>query len=95
MIHNFGRADHVDRAALARLVSSISRFPGPEQAVAAAAAVEVEVPGSRRMGGARVPGQLWERLEIGRAVRRVAAGRALDGEATGRVICGGNGLTFN
>jgi len=37
VIHNFGRADKVDRAALARLVSSISRFLTPEQAVAAAA----------------------------------------------------------
>src|SRR5512142_81708 len=86
VIHNFGRADTVDRDALARLVASISRFLEPEQAVAAAAAAGADVPGSRRMGGAWVPGQLWERLEIGRAVRRVAAGRRLDGEATERVI---------
>jgi hypothetical protein len=86
VIHNFGRADTVDRDALARLVASISRFLEPEQAVAAAAAAEVDVLDSRRMGGAWVLGQLWERLEIGRAVRRVAAGRRLDGEATERVI---------
>ena len=86
VIHNFGRADTVDREALARLVASISRFLEPEQAVAAAAAAEVDVLDSRRMGGAWVLGQLWERLEIGRAVRRVAAGRRLDGEATERVI---------
>jgi hypothetical protein len=30
VIHNFGRADRVDRAALGRLVSSISRFLAPE-----------------------------------------------------------------
>ena len=30
VIHNFGRAEHVDRDALARLVSSISRFLTPE-----------------------------------------------------------------
>jgi len=29
VIHNFGRAEQVDRAALARLVSSISRFLTP------------------------------------------------------------------
>ncbi len=86
VIHNFGRADRVDREALARLVASISRFLEPEQAVAAAAAGEVEVLDSRRLGGAWVLGQLWERLEIGRAIRRVAAGRRLDGEATERVI---------
>ena len=43
VIHSFGRADQVDRAALARLVSSISRFLTPEQAVTAAA-------GGRRRG---------------------------------------------
>jgi len=30
VIHNFGRAEQVDRQALARLVSSISRFLTPE-----------------------------------------------------------------
>ena len=30
VIHSFGRADTVDREALARLVSSISRFLTPE-----------------------------------------------------------------
>jgi hypothetical protein len=86
VIHNFGRADMVDRAALARLVASISRFLEPQQAVAAAAAGEVEVIDSRRLGGAWVLGQLWERLEIGKAIRQAAAGRRLDGEATERVI---------
>lgn len=32
VIHNFGRADQVDRDALARLVSSISRVLGPRAA---------------------------------------------------------------
>src|SRR5512135_1280940 len=50
VIHNFGRADLVDRAALARLVGSISRFLEPGRAAAAAAAGEVEVEVSRRMG---------------------------------------------
>ena len=86
VIHNFGRADLVDREALRRLVASISRFLEPEQAAAAAAAGEVEVLDSRRLGGAWVLDRLWERLEIGAAVRRVAAGRRLDGEAAERVI---------
>jgi hypothetical protein len=86
VIHNFGRADLVDREALARLVASISRFLEPEQAAAAAAAGEVEVLDSRRLGGAWVLDRLWERLEIGQAIRRVAAGRRLDGEAAERVL---------
>jgi hypothetical protein len=86
VIHNFGRADLVDREALRRLVASISRFLEPGQAVAAAAASEVEVLDSRRMGGAWVLGRLWERLEIGQAIRRAAEGRRLDGQAAERVI---------
>jgi len=85
VIHNFGRSDKVDRQALARLVASISRFLDPEQAVAAAGA-EVEVIDSRRLGGAWVLGRLWERLEIGTAIRKAAAGRRLDGATTERVI---------
>jgi DDE family transposase len=86
VIHNFGRSDKVDRQALARLVASISRFPGPSQAAAAAAGAEVEVIDSRRLGGAWVLGRLWERLEIGKAIRAAAERRRLDGDATERVI---------
>ncbi len=86
VIHSFGRADTVDRGALARLVASISRFLTPEQAVAAAQGVEVEVLDSRRMGGAWTLDRLWERLGIGAAIRRVATRRRLDGEAVERVI---------
>jgi Transposase DDE domain len=86
VIHNFGRADKVDREALARLVASISRFLEPEQAIAAAHAGEVEVLDSRRLGGVWVLDRLWERLGVGAALRRVADGRRLDGEATERVL---------
>jgi hypothetical protein len=89
VIHSFGRADTIDRAALARLVSSISRFLTPEQAVAAttaAGAGEVEVLDSRRLGAAWTLDRIWERLGVGAAIRRVAAGRRLDGEAVERVV---------
>ncbi|MQA17800.1 MAG: transposase, partial [Pseudonocardiaceae bacterium] len=36
VIHSFGRAEQVDRAALERLVKSISRFLDPAEAIAAA-----------------------------------------------------------
>ena len=86
VIHNFGRAEKVDRQALARLVCSISRFLTPEQALSAAAGAEVEVLDSRHLGGAWTLDRVWERLGIGAAVRRVAEGRRLDGEATERVL---------
>jgi len=86
VIHNFGRTDAVDRDALARLVASISRFLEPAQAIAAAHTGEIEILDSRRLGGAWVLDSLWERLGIGAALRRVAADRRLDAEATERVL---------
>jgi hypothetical protein len=86
VIHNFGRAEKVDRVALARLVASISRFLTPEQAASAAAGAEVEVLDSRRLGGAWTLDRVWERLGVGAAIRRVATGRRLDGDAVERVV---------
>jgi hypothetical protein len=86
VIHNFGRAEQVDRAALARLVSSISRFLTPEEAAAAAHGAEVEVLDSRRLGGTWTLDRIWERLGIGQAIRKAASGRRLDGEAVERVV---------
>jgi hypothetical protein len=86
VIHNFGRAEQVDRDGLARLVASISRFLTPEQAAAAAGGGEVEVLDSRRLGGAWTLDRLWERLGIDAAIRAAAAGRRLDGEAAERVV---------
>jgi len=86
VVHSFGRAELVDRDALARLVSSISRFLTPEQAMSAAAGADVEVLDSRHLGGAWTLDRIWERLGIGAAIRRVAAGRRLDGEAVERVM---------
>jgi hypothetical protein len=86
VIHSFGRAEQVDRDALARLVSSISRFLTPEQATAAAHGAEVDIIDSRPLGGAWTLDRLWERLGIKAAIRRVATGRRLDGEAVERIV---------
>jgi len=86
VIHSFGRAEGVDRAALARLVSSISRFLTPAEAAAAATGMDVEVVDSRRLGGTWTLDRVWERLGIGAAIRRAAEGRRLDGAAVERVV---------
>jgi hypothetical protein len=86
VIHNFGRADTVDRDALARLVASISRFLDPQQAIAAAHAGEIDILDSRRFGGAWLLDRLWERLGVGAALHRVAADRRLDADTTERVL---------
>ena len=86
VIHNFGRAEAVDRDALARLVASISRFLDPQQAMAAAHTGEIEVLDSRRFGGAWLLDRLWERLGVGAALHGVAAGRRIDGGVAERVL---------
>ena len=85
VIHNFGREDQLDRAALARLVRSVSRFLDPEQALAGSADSELVFVGSRPFGGAWLLDQLWRRLGIDAAIRRAVAGRRLSA-ATERVI---------
>jgi hypothetical protein len=62
VIHNFGRAEKVDRAALARLVSSISRFLTPEEAAPRRTARRLEILDSRRLGGTWALDRVWERL---------------------------------
>jgi hypothetical protein len=86
VIHNFGRAEKVDREALARLVSSISRFLEPAEAAAAAEGSEVDIIDSRRFGGTYVLDELWHRLGIARALMDAAGGRRLSGEVAERVL---------
>src|SRR5207237_9454945 len=59
IIHRFGRADQVDREALARLVGSISRFLDPAEAVAATVSGEVQVIEPRTVDSAGPADRLW------------------------------------
>ena len=86
IIHNFGRADAVDREALRRLVASISRFLEPDAEPAGATGAGVEVIEARRYGGAWVLDALFDRLGIGEALRSAAAGRRLDPETVERIL---------
>ncbi len=86
IIHNFGRADQVDRAALSRLVRSISRFLDPADAVAATASGEVRVLDARPMGASYMADALWRRLGISSAIAKVAAKRRVDPGLVERVL---------
>lgn len=91
IIHNFGRADLVDRDGLTRLIKSISRFLDPADAAAATASGEVQVLDSRPMGTVWVVDRLWQRLGIGAQIVQVAGrrrgpGRRVDAELVERVI---------
>ena len=86
VIHNFGRADKIDREALRRLVASISRFLEPTEAAAAVEGSDVEIVDARRLGGAYVLDELWHRLGIARALHHAAKDRRLDGEVVERIL---------
>ncbi|HVA18784.1 MAG TPA: IS1634 family transposase [Solirubrobacteraceae bacterium] len=86
IIHRFGRADQVDREALARLVRSVSRFLDPADQVAATARGEVRALDSRAMGSAWLADRLWERLEIGKALIAAGGARRLEAERVERTI---------
>lgn len=75
VIHSFGREDQLDREALARLVRSISRFLDPEQALAAQAPEGMRFLRSQPMGGAWLLDDLWRRLGVAQAIKRVASRR--------------------
>jgi hypothetical protein len=85
VIHNFGRKDKVDKEALARLVSSISRILDLPMTESSVASSDVEIVDSRRLGGAFVLDQMWERLGIADALRAAAKGRRIDADVVERI----------
>ncbi len=77
VLYNFGRADQVDRKSLERLVLSIRRFLGPEAELKGHAedTGELRYVGSRALGGGWALSELWNKLRIGDAIRRLLAKR--------------------
>lgn len=72
IIHNFGRADTVDREALLRLAQSISRvcqggIDVPPEVSPPGEAIDIEW--ARPLGGVHVARALWEALGIGEVLR--------------------------
>jgi hypothetical protein len=81
VLYNFGREDATNRAALERLVASVTRFLEPDRAVAATAGEELAFIESRPLGGVWVLDGLWRRLGIDQTMRRLLKGRRLDASA--------------
>src|SRR6266508_3455216 len=74
VLYNFGREDANNRAALQRLVASVSRFLDPDQALAAQAGEGLGFVESRPLGGAWALDGLWHRLGIDTTMRRLPKG---------------------
>ena len=78
VVYNFGREEPAARAALERLIASVSRHLDPGRA---RPAQELEFTESRPLGGSWALDALWERLGIGPAARALLTGRRLDPQA--------------
>ncbi|MFA5552512.1 MAG: IS1634 family transposase [Trueperaceae bacterium] len=79
VVHGFGRKDRLDQEALKRLISSISRFLAPDDAASVQQDLGLETPfeflGAKEYGGTFLLNGLWERLGIGRVLRKLAGER--------------------
>jgi hypothetical protein len=88
VVHNFGRADQLDRAALQRLVNSINRVLVEDDGVATTTpavthaspegSLQIEIDRVFELGVVLAARGLWEALGIGAAIRRCIA----EGELT-------------
>jgi Transposase DDE domain len=81
VLYNFGREDANNRAALQRLVASVTRFLDPDRALAATAGEGLAFVESRPLGGVWALEGLWQRLGIDTTMRRLLTGRRLDPSA--------------
>lgn len=81
VLYNFGREGQVDRAAIRRLISSLSRALEPGEALALQAPAELGFVESRPLGGAYLLDQLWRRLNLHATLTKLLSGRRLDPRA--------------
>jgi Transposase DDE domain len=65
VLHNFGREDQLDKAAVERLAGSLCRLLDPDRAAALQAGSGLAYQGSVAYGGPWLLDQLWQRLGIG------------------------------
>src|SRR6266498_1638148 len=87
ILHGLGREDQLDRAAIKRLVASLSGLLEPADALAATAGAGLCFVESRPLGGAYVLDGLWHRLGIDKVMVKLLSGRRLD-QRVERVLFG-------
>ena len=78
VIYSFGREDELDRAALKRLVESISRYLTPGEAIRAqssAGRADIEYVSSRSFGGAWALEGLWKQLGMAKLFSQLFRGK--------------------
>ena len=86
VLHSFGREDQLDRAAVERLVASLSRLLDPAAAAALTAPADMRFTEARSIGGAFVLDGLWRRLGVDTAVRDGLAAKRVDAGRVERIL---------
>jgi hypothetical protein len=78
ILYSFGRTDQVERAAIERLIASLSRLLDPATAFRVTASSELTFLEARPLGGAHLLDGMWQRLGIDQVMRKLLKGRRLD-----------------
>lgn len=78
ILYNFGREEAVDRDAIRRLIDSLARFLGPEEALQAGASPDLDYLASRSLGGAWALDRIWSELGVDATLKGLAGGRRID-----------------
>jgi hypothetical protein len=86
VLYSFGREDDLDRPAVERLVTALTRLLDPATAAALTAPADMTLTDARPIGGAWLLDGLWQRLGIGAAIGRALAGRRLDDARVERTL---------
>jgi hypothetical protein len=86
VLHSFGREDELDRPAIERLVTALSRMLDPDAAALASTPAGMTFTDSRPIGGAHVLDGLWHRLGIDTAITGALAGRRMDAARVERIL---------
>jgi hypothetical protein len=81
VLHSFGREDDIDRDAIERLITALTRLLDPARAAALTGPAELAFTEARPLGGTYVLDGLWHRLGLDQVMRRQLTGRRLDPRA--------------
>jgi len=92
VLYSFGREDDLDRPAVQRLVTALSRLLDPATAATLTAPAEMTLTDARPMGGAYLLDGLWRRLGVDTVIRDALAGKRVDADRVERILFG---LTAN
>lgn len=86
VLYSFGREDELDRSAVQRLVTALSRLLDPAAAAVLTTPADMTLTDSRPVGGAYALDGLWRRLGIDTAIRDALAGKRVDATRVERIL---------